>query len=51
MFEGGRQDRLQDKLMRSKYESNKHEQGMWQEILHHMAKTAEDLQNNYDIPL
>ena len=32
-----------DKLMRSKWNSNKHEQGMWQENLHHMDKTAEDL--------
>ena len=33
----------QDKLMRSKWNSNEHKQGMWQENLHHMAKTAEDL--------
>ncbi len=33
----------QDKLMRSKWISNKHEQGTWQENLHHMAKNAEDL--------
>ena len=33
----------QDKLMRSKWNSNKHEQGMWRENLHHMATTAEDL--------
>ncbi len=33
----------QDKLMRSKCNSNKHTQGTWRENLHHMAKTAEDL--------
>jgi hypothetical protein len=33
----------QDKLMWSKWDSNKHKQGTWQENLHHMAKTAEDL--------
>jgi hypothetical protein len=33
----------QDKLMRSKWNSNEHEQGTWWEDLHHMAKTAEDL--------
>jgi hypothetical protein len=33
----------QGKLMRSKWNSNEHEQGTWQENLHHMAKTAEDL--------
>ncbi len=33
----------QDKLMRSKWNSNEHEQETWQENLHHMAKTAEDL--------
>ncbi len=33
----------QDKLMRSKWNSNNHEQGKWQENLRHMAKTAEDL--------
>jgi hypothetical protein len=32
-----------DKLMQSKWNFNKHEQGTWQENLHHMAKTAEDL--------
>ncbi len=32
-----------DRLMRSKWNFNEHEQGMWQENLHHMAKTAEDL--------
>ena len=35
--EGDREE-LQDKLMRSKWNSNKHEQGTWQENLHHMAK-------------
>ncbi len=33
----------QDKLMRSKWNSNGHKQGTWWENLHHMAKTAEDL--------
>jgi hypothetical protein len=33
----------QDKLMRSKWNSNEHKQGTWLEDLHHMAKTAEDL--------
>jgi hypothetical protein len=32
-----------DKLMRSKWNSSKHEQGTWQKNLHHMAKTSEDL--------
>ncbi len=32
-----------DKLMRSKWISNKHEQGTWWDNLHRMAKTAEDL--------
>ena len=32
-----------DKLMRSKWNSNEHEQGTWRENLHHMATTAEDL--------
>ena len=32
-----------DKLMRSKMNSNEHEQLSWRENLHHMAKTAEDL--------
>ncbi len=32
-----------DKLVRSKWNSNKQQQGTWQENLHHMAKTAEDL--------
>jgi hypothetical protein len=32
-----------DKLMWSKWNSNEQEQGTWQENLHHMAKTAEDL--------
>jgi hypothetical protein len=38
----------QDKLMRLEWNSNKHKQGTWRENLHHMAKTAEDLYNNYD---
>jgi hypothetical protein len=29
-----------DKLMRSTWNSNKHEQGTWQENLHHMTKNA-----------
>jgi hypothetical protein len=33
----------QEKLMRSKWNSNEHEQETWREDLHHMAKTAEDL--------
>jgi hypothetical protein len=33
----------QDKLMWLKWNSNEHVQGTWQEDLHHMAKTAEDL--------
>jgi hypothetical protein len=32
-----------DKQMRSKWNSNEHQHGTWQENLHHMAKTAEDL--------
>jgi hypothetical protein len=32
-----------DKLMRSKWNSNEHEQGTWRENLHHMATTADDL--------
>jgi hypothetical protein len=32
-----------DTLMRSKWNSNEHEQGTWRENLHHMATTAEDL--------
>ncbi len=40
--EGDREE-LQDKLMQSKWNSNKHKQGTWQENLHHMAKTSEDL--------
>ncbi len=42
MREGDREV-SQDKLMWSKWNSNKHKQGTWQENLHHMAKTAEDL--------
>jgi hypothetical protein len=33
----------QDKLMRSKWNSNNHKQGTWQENLHHTAKTAGNL--------
>jgi hypothetical protein len=40
--EGDREVSL-DKLMRSKWNSKEHEEGTWQENLHHMAKTAEDL--------
>ncbi len=40
--EGDREE-SQDKLMRSMWNSNKHKQGTWQENLHHMAKTSEDL--------
>ncbi len=43
MPEGGRREVSRDKLMRSKWNSNEHEQGTWQENLHYMAKTAEDL--------
>ena len=32
-----------NKLMRSKRNSNEHEQGTWQENLHYMATLAEDL--------
>ena len=32
-----------DKLMKSKCNSNEHQQGTWREDLHHMAKTAGDL--------
>ena len=39
----GDREVTRDKLMRSKWNSNKHEQGTWRENLHHMAKTAEDL--------
>jgi hypothetical protein len=42
MREGDREV-SQDKLMQSKWNSNKHKQGTWRENLHHMAKTAEDL--------
>ncbi len=45
----GDRDLSQDKLMRSKWNSNMHKQEMWQENLHHMAKTREDVKNNYDI--
>ena len=31
-----------DKLMKSKWNSNKHQQGTWWEDLHHIAKTAEN---------
>ena len=32
-----------DELMKSKWNSNEHQQGTWREDLHHMAKTAGDL--------
>ena len=32
-----------NKLMKSKRNSNEHEQGTWWENLHYMAETAEDL--------
>jgi hypothetical protein len=35
--------KTRDKLMKSKWNSNEHQQGMWREDLHHMAKTAGDL--------
>jgi hypothetical protein len=39
----GDRDLSQDKLMRSKWKSNMHMQGTWQENLHHKTKMAEDL--------
>ncbi len=39
----GDSETSRDKLMRSKWNSNEHDQGTWRENLHHMAKTAEDL--------
>jgi hypothetical protein len=32
-----------DKLMRSEWNSNEHQQGTWRENLHHMVQTAENL--------
>ena len=32
-----------DKLMKSKWNSNEHQQGTWREDLHHMANTVGDL--------
>ncbi len=32
-----------DELMRSKWNSNEHQQGTWRENLHHMVQTAENL--------
>jgi hypothetical protein len=39
----GDNETTHDKLMKSKWNSNKHQQGTWREDLHHMAKTAEKL--------
>ncbi len=32
-----------DKLMRSKWNSNEHQQGTWQETLHHSVQITENL--------
>ncbi len=39
----GSREITQDKLMRSKWISNEHQQGTWWENLHHMVQTAENL--------
>ena len=39
----GDNETTRDKLMKSKWNSNEHQQGTWREDLHHMAKTAENL--------
>ena len=39
----GDNETTRDKLMKSKWNSNEHQQGTWREDLHHMAKTAVDL--------
>jgi len=39
----GDNEATHDKLMKSKWNSNEHQQGTWREDLHHMAKTAGDL--------
>jgi hypothetical protein len=39
----GDSETSRDKLLRSEWNSNKHEQGIWWENVHHMAKTAKDL--------
>ena len=35
----GDNETTSDKLMKSKWNSNKHQQGTWREDLHHMAKS------------
>ena len=39
----GDNETTRDKLMKSKWNSNDHQQGTWREDLHHMAKTAGNL--------
>ncbi len=39
----GDREITQDKLMRSKWDSNEHQQGTWRGNLHHMVQTAENL--------
>jgi hypothetical protein len=39
----GDREITQDKLMRSKWNSNEHQQGTWQENFHYMVQTAENL--------
>jgi hypothetical protein len=39
----GDREITRDKLMRLKWNSNEHQQGTWQENLHHMVQTAENL--------
>ncbi len=36
----GDNETTSDKLMKSKWNSNKHQQGTWREDLHHMAKSS-----------
>ncbi len=44
MLERGRYNKTtHDKLMKSKWNSNEHQQGTWREDLQHMAKTAGNL--------
>jgi hypothetical protein len=36
----GHNEPTSDKLMKSKWNSNEHQQGTWREDLHHMAKSS-----------